>query len=193
MTAAGGEARAFGADLSDPQGPGQLVDQVVAAFGELHLLVASAANYERTPLASFDEGAWDRAHALNLRAPMLLARRAAQHLRQASGSMVVITDTSRRAPYRDYLPYGVSKAGAHQLMRQLAIELAPDVRVNAVAPGTVMPPDDMDKAQVTELVSEIPLGRAGSAQDVADAVLHLATASFITGQELVVDGGRSLA
>ena len=102
-----------------------------------------------------------------------------------------ITCVSRVAPYRDYLPYQVSKAGLHQLMRVLALELAPEVRVNAVAPGSVLPPEGLSDAEREALLAGIPLGRFGGPDDVARAVLHLATASHVTGQELIVDGGHT--
>jgi pteridine reductase len=98
---------------------------------------------------------------------------------------------SRRVPYRDYLPYQVSKAGLHQLMRVLALELAPEVRVNAVAPGSVLLPEGLSPAEREALLARIPLGRFGTSDAVAGAVLHLATTSHITGQGLVVDGAHS--
>ena len=94
---------------------------------------------------------------------------------------------------RNYLPYVVSKAATLQLMKALSLELAPDVRVNAVAPGTVLPPEDLDPKLASSIRSKIPMQRFGQASDVADAVVYLATSAFITGQQLVVDGGRSVA
>ena len=105
----------------------------------------------------------------------------------------MVTCSSTQTPMRNYLPYVVSKGATRQLMRTLALELAPEVRVNAVAPGTVLPPEDMTSEAVASLASRIPLGRIGRAEDVAEAVLFLVTAGFVTGQELFVDGGRSLA
>jgi pteridine reductase len=102
---------------------------------------------------------------------------------------VFVTCISRLAPYRDYLVYQASKAALHQAMRVLALELAPHVRVNAVAPGTVLPPPGMSEQAVAALVKDIPLGRVGSAQAVARAVVQLARSPFVTGTELVVDGG----
>jgi pteridine reductase len=129
---------------------------------------------------------------LNLGSPFALAHRAIPALRAAHGSIVFVTCTSATRPFRNYLPYVVAKGALRQLMRTLALELAPDVRVNAVAPGTVLPPEDMPGAAVDRLVAHIPLGRTGTAQDVADAVVYLARASFVTGDELIVDGGHVL-
>lgn len=191
IDAAGGEGQAFQADLSDFDQAEALVDRVLEAFGGLDMVVASAANFESRAFGSIDRAAAYRALDLNLLAPLALCQRAAPALREARGNIVLITCTSRLSPYRGYLPYEVSKAGAHQLMRVLALELAPDVRVNAVAPGTVMLPDEMDPDALAAEVGRIPLGHTGSGQDVADAVRYLAGADFVTGSELTVDGGRT--
>lgn len=189
---AGGEAILLQADLSDRSAARALVDHTLERLGGLDLLVSSAASFERVPLADIDDVAWDRSLGLNLTAPFVLAQRAAPALRAANGSMVLVTCASRHAPYRDYLPYQIAKAGLHHLMRLLALELAPDVRVNSVAPGSVLPPSDWPAARIDALADRIPLGRLGSGSDVADAVIFLARASWLTGTELVVDGGRSV-
>lgn len=189
---AGGKAQAFCADLHDRGQATELVDRVVAALGGLDMLVLSAANFDRVSIDDVDGPGWDRALDLNLSAPFFMAHRARTELRASKGNIVFITCTSRLSPYRNYLPYEVSKAAVHQLSKLLALELAPDVRVNAVAPGTVLPPTDMQEAALAEEVKRIPLGRVGTADAVADAVAYLASAEFVTGTELVVDGGRSL-
>jgi len=192
IAAAGGEGWAVAADLDDRKAARHLVDRTIEHFAGLDLLVLSAASFEATPLDTLDDAAWDRVLNLNLGAPFAMAQRATEALRAARGSLVFIGCTSRRAPFRDYLPYQVAKAGIHQMMRALSLQLAPEVRVNAVAPGSVLPPDEFDDSQLDALRRSIPLGRLGSAADVARAVLHLARSPFITGQELVVDGGRTL-
>jgi pteridine reductase len=188
----GGEAVPLQADLTDRAAARSLVDRAIAIWDGLDVLVLSAANYERVPFESIDDAAWDRALALNLSAPLMMVQRAAPALRTSRGNVVLVTCTSRLAPYRDYLAYQTSKAALHHVMRLLALELAPDVRVNAVAPGSVMPPPDWSSDQLAALVDRIPLGRIGRARDVADAVLYLASASWVTGTEIVVDGGRAL-
>ena len=193
IRALGGDAVALGADLADREQARALVDRAVEAFGGLDLLVPSAANFERIPYGGVDDAAWDRALSLNLTASFALAQRATPALRAARGSIVFITCSSATVPFRNYLPYVVSKGALRHLMRTLALELAPDVRVNAVAPGTVLPPADMDPAALARVVDRIPLGRSGTTQDVADAVLYLASAPFVTGQEIAVDGGRTVA
>ncbi len=188
-----GRARPYGADLQDASACGDLVDRVVADFGGLDLLVSSAAIFERVSLADVDVATWDRAMALNVRASFFLAQRARESLAEREGSIVILTCTSATLPYPDFLPYVVSKGAARQLMRALAIELAPRVRVNAVAPGTVLPPEATDAAALRTLAGRTLVKRLGSAQDVADAVLYLADARFVTGQEILVDGGVVLA
>jgi len=191
IRALGRAAFAHQADMLDRSAARALVDAAAHALGGLDLLVLSAASYEPGSLADTDDAAWDRTLALNLAAPFALAQRAAPLLRSSRGSLVLVTCGSRLAPHAGHVAYQASKAGLHQLMRTLAIELAPEVRVNAVAPGSVLPPDDWDDARVAQLTARIPLGRTGSARDVADAVLYLARSEWTTGTELVVDGGRS--
>ncbi len=193
LAASGSQAQLYCADLSQPEAARELIDEVTSAGAGLDLLVPSAANFERVELAAIDLAAWERALSLNLTASFLLAQQAAPALRASRGSLVFITCASVEAPYRHYLPYVVSKAGVYQMMRALALELAPWVRVNAVAPGTVLPPAEMSAEVLEQLRRRIPLQRLGSPEDVAEAVVFLAASSFITGQQLLVDGGRSLS
>src|SRR5262249_35785305 len=138
------------------------------------------------------DDSWDRTMALNLAAPLALAQHAAPSLRAAHGSIVLVTCASRLAPYRGYVAYQTSKAALYHLMRVLALERAPAVRVNATAPGTALPPEGWSEEQRSALEPRIPLGHVGRAEDVAGAVVHLARSEWITGTEIVVDGGRSL-
>ena len=140
-----------------------------------------------------DDAAFDRSLNLNLASPFALAHQAVPALRAARGSIAFITCSSASVPMRSYLPYIVSKGALRHLMKTLALELAPEVRVNAVAPGTVMPPPSYDAAAVQRLARAIPLARVGSPQDIARAVVFLSGSPFITGHELAVDGGRSVA
>lgn len=192
IQAAGGEAVLLGADLSRREEAGRLVDEAIEALGGLDVLALSAANFERVAFDEVDFEAWDRAMRLNLEAPFAMAHRARGALAAARGSIVFVTCVSATMPYKSYLPYVVSKGALRQLMRVMALEMAPDVRVNAVAPGTVLAPDQMSAEEVARLARRIPLGHVGEAEDAADAVLYLARAPFVTGQELVVDGGRTL-
>lgn len=190
---AGGNAELFQADITDRSAARALVDDCVRRFGGLDLLVLSAANFERIEFADLDDDAWDRSLGLNAASQFALAHQAAPALRQSRGNIVLITCSSTQTPMRNYLPYVVSKAATRQLMRALALELAPEVRVNAVAPGTVLPPLGTSDAVRDALTARIPLQRIGSAEDIAQAVVFLARSSFVTGHELVVDGGRTVA
>jgi pteridine reductase len=193
IRAAGSEAVALAADLSTRDAGRELVDRAVAQLGGLDVLVLSAAEFEPAQLGAIDDAAWDRTLGLNLATPFAIAQHAAPALRAGRGSIVGITCVSRLLPYRGYLPYEVSKAALWQMLRVLALELAPDVRVNMVAPASVLPPESMTEAQLDELRARIPLGRLGNASDIADAVLHLAQHEHMTGTEIVIDGGRTLA
>lgn len=192
IVAAGGTATAIGADLGDAQQVRQLVADAVQALGGLDVLVASAASYEPQAFDEVTEADFARSMALNVRAPMFLAQAAATELRRARGSIVLVTCTSPRAPYSGFASYIVSKGALQTLMRVLAVELAPEVRVNAVAPGTVLPPPSMPHESLARVVDATPLARVGEASDVADAVVYLATTPFVTGVEIAVDGGRSI-
>jgi pteridine reductase len=189
----GGQAQLVSADLSDRSAARSMVDEAVAALGGLDLLVASAAGFERVPYAEVDDAAWDRMLELDLTAQHVIAQRAVPALRAARGSIVFLTCSSATTPFKNHLPYVVAKGALRQLARTLALELAPDVRVNAVAPGTVLPPSDLPSDALERLRSRIPLGRIDGADDVASAVVYLAGATFVTGHEIVVDGGRSVA
>lgn len=193
IEAAGGQAALFQADLSDPSAAAALARRVTADLGGLEVLVPSAANFENVALDDIDDGHWERALMLNLRAPFELARAAAPALRASRGAIVFITGFGTEVPYTGYLPYLASKGALRQVMRTLALELAPEVRVNAVAPGTVLPPEDMTAEATEALVSKAPLRKVGAASDVAEAVAYLASAPYVTGQQLLVDGGRSVA
>lgn len=191
IESAGGRADLFSADLTDRAQARKLVDDVIDALGGLDLLVASAANFERIPYDDLDDDALTRALDLNLAAPFALAHQATPALRKSRGNIVFITCSSATAPFKNYLPYTVSKAALRHLMRTLSLELAPEVRVNAVAPGTVLPPASYSAEMVDKLARSVPLQRIGSPEDVVRAVLYLHDSPFVTGQELLVDGGRS--
>lgn len=193
IRAAGGQALALQADLQSRDAARGLVDRALEQLGGLDVLVLSAAEFEPAQLGAIDDATWDRTLGLNLATPFAMAQHAAPALRASGGSIVGITCVSRLLPYRSFLPYEVSKAALWQMLRVLALELAPDVRVNMVAPGSVLPPESMTQAQLEALRARIPLGRLGSASDVAGAVLHLAQHEHMTGTEIVVDGGRVLA
>ena len=187
---AGGEARVLGADLTVARDCEQLVDAAAVAFGALDVVVNSAAIMLRTPVGEVTVEEWDEMFALNLRAPYFISQRAAPHLARAQGAIVNIADLAAYETWPAYVPHGISKAGVVQMTRALARALAPDVRVNAVAPGAVLLPDDWDEAAADRMVATTPLARLGSPDDVVQAVLYLLAAHYVTGEVIVVDGGR---
>jgi pteridine reductase len=190
VTESGGRADAFGADLTLPDAPDALVEDVTRRFGSLDVLVNSAAVMERTPFGETSAAQWDRIIALNLRAPFLLAQAAAPHLRRSRGAIVNIADLAAFETWPGYIPHGVSKSGVVYLTKAMARVLAPDVRVNAIAPGTVLLPEDWAKDDEARLNETTPLKRRGSPEDVAAALLFLLDADYITGETIIVDGGR---
>jgi pteridine reductase len=180
------------ADLSEPAAGDVVIAAVRATYGRLDLLVNSAASFEARPLLDVDASAWDAVMDLNVRAPHLLVRAAAPLLRQSRGSVVNIADLAAFQPWTERPHHAVSKAALAHLTKIQARVLAPDVRVNAVAPGAVLPPDDLPQERRQALAAATPLERLGTPEDVVQAVLYLAHAPFVTGQILVVDGGRLL-
>lgn len=187
-------AAALQADLALPDGPAALAAAFRARFSRLDLLVNSAAAFDAIPLAETDAAAFDSQMELNARAPLLLTRALAPLLRRSGGSVVNVVDVGGGlVAWRGYAAYAASKAALARLTECLALELAPGVRVNGVAPGTVLWPESYPAARRRELARRIPLGRAGVPDDVAEAIRYLAGARFVTGAILPVDGGRHLS
>jgi pteridine reductase len=195
LGALGVQAFALAADLGQPDAVRRLAADVEARTGGVGLLVNSASNYLRTPFDAITESDWDASLDVNLKAPFLLAWTLGRAMRaRGEGCIVNLADWAGERPYRDYLPYCVSKAGVIALTKALAKELAPIVRVNAVAPGPVMLPEDFTPAATEAVRRATPLGRIGSPADVARAIRFLVEdAAFSTGSVLHVDGGRGIA
>jgi pteridine reductase len=190
IRANGGDAFAIGADLSDPGAAGRLVDETAAHWGVLDVLVNSAGIMRKTPVAEVTPADWDAVLAVNLRAPFFVAQAAARVMGDRGGVIVNISDLAGLETWRDYIPHGISKAGVIQMTRALAHALAPHIRVNAIAPGAVLLPAVWDEAAAAHLVATTPLRHLGSPEDVVGAVLYLIQADYVTGDTLVVDGGR---
>lgn len=190
LRSVGHAARQFQSDLADASSPAPLIASVTEQFGQLDLLVNSAAVMMRTPMGAVTVAQWDDMFALNLRAPFFLSQAAAPHLAATHGSIVNIADLAALETWPAYVPHGISKSGVIQMTRALANALAPDVRVNAVAPGAVLLPERWGDESRDHLVRTTPLRRLGRPADVAQAVLYLAAAEYVTGTTLVVDGGR---
>ena len=174
-----------------------LVEEAAARFGRLDALVNNASSFHATPLEELGAGAWDDLVGTNLRAPLFLSKAAAPHLRRARGAIVNIVDIHAERPLAGFLAYSVAKSGLAGLTRALALELAPEVRVNGVSPGAILWPEDGEAfppAERERITVQTPLRRTGTAEDIAGAVKYLVfDAPFVTGQVLAVDGGRSIA
>ena len=187
---AGGTATLFQTDLSQPNAPRTLVDEVAASLGALDVLVNSAAIMQRTPIASVTPAEWDAMFAINSRAPFFAAIAAHRHMATRGGAIVNIADLAALETWPAYIPHGLSKGVVVQMTRALARTLAPSVRVNAIAPGVIMLPEGWDPAAGERLRSTTPLKRLGSVNDVVGAVIYLLEADYVTGETIVVDGGR---
>ena len=184
-------------DLLDSSTWGRIVTETVDGLGGLDVLINSASVFlteEPDTIEAFDGVLWERMLRVNLIAPAGLAHHAARHLRKSGDGLVVnICDAATDRPWKAHLAYQSSKAGLECLTRTLARALAPEVRVNGVAPGLAVFPDSYTAEQRDRLIQRVPLGRAGSPEDVASMVCHLATSSrYVTGEIIRVDGGRGL-
>ena len=194
--AEGVEAETFMADLgASADEAKRLVEEVDRRWGRLDVLVNSAAIFTRTPFEAVDEATWDRTLAVNLKGPFFTAWHAAGLIRRSGGGSIVnMADWAGLRPYKHYLPYVISKGGIITMTKALAKELAPDIRVNAVAPGPVLMPEDMPEETIGRVIEGTLLERLGSPADVVEAVVFLvARTDFVTGHVLVVDGGRLIA
>lgn len=189
---AGGRAMLFQADLSQPEAPESLVNDVLAKLGTLDVLVNSAAIMRRTPLDSVTPAEWDETFAINARAPFFAALAAHRHMTERGGAIVNIADLAGLETWPAYVPHGLSKTVVVQMTRSLAKTLAPSVRVNAVAPGVIMLPEGWEAETGERLRRTTPLRRLGSANDVVGAVIYLLEADYVTGETIVVDGGRHI-
>lgn len=192
LRALGVRAAAIQADLSDPIAAQQLPQQAFDALGALDIVVNSAAMMMRTPVGDVSLAQWDAMFNLNLRAPFFIAQAAAPMLRARNGVIINIADLAAYETWPAYVPHGITKAGVVQMTRGLARALAPQVRVNAVAPGAVLLPDEWGTESAERLTITTPLARLGSAIDVAQAVVYLCEASYVTGEVIIVDGGRHI-
>jgi len=189
-----GSALRVRGDLLAPIAPQALVGAALQRFARLDFLVNNASAFYPTRLGEIEPGHWEELIGSNLRAPLFLAQAAAPQLALAGGAIVNIADIHAERPLKGYVVYSVAKAGLVALTRSLALELAPAVRVNAVAPGTIAWPENgqFEDGERARIVASTPLARTGTPEDVAQAVHFLCSAPFVTGQVLAVDGGRSV-
>jgi pteridine reductase len=188
----GQRAAAFSAELTDVAAIQKLVQGVASRFARLDILVNCAANFLETKFGETNEATWDASMNTNLRAPFFCAQAAAPHLAKSGRGVIInFADIGGLLGWTEYLPHSISKAGVIMLTRVLAKELGPAVRVNAIAPGTITMPGDPPEWQA-DFVRRAPMRRTGRPEEIADAVIYLVGAEFVTGHVLVVDGGRTL-
>jgi pteridine reductase len=187
----GGRAECFGADLADAEAARALPERVVGQFGRLDVLVNSAAIMQRLGFEETTPEQWDAIHNLNLRSVFFCTQGAARALRATGGKVVNMADLAGLEPWPGFVAHSTSKAGVVMLTKVLALSLAPEVTVNAIAPGAVLVPEDYSPEERDRLVRSTPLHRLGSPSDVIAALLYLLEGGdFVTGEVLVVDGGR---
>lgn len=181
------------ANLNDHDAPKKMVQFAIDAFGQLDLLINNASSFYPTVVGEATLAQWDDLMASNLKAPFFLAQAAQPYLMKTQGSIVNIVDIHAEKPLKDYPIYCAAKAGLVMMTKSLAKELGPEIRVNAVAPGAILWPEELADDVKQEIVSRTALKRKGSPEDIAKAVRYLSEdAGYVTGQILAVDGGRSL-
>jgi pteridine reductase len=187
----GRRAVAICADLTRLSEIQKLFAQTADHFGGLDILVNSAANFVQTEFSATTESTWSESLDTNVKAPFFCSQVAAPLLKRSRGVIINFADVGAFLAWPGYIPHCISKAGVVMLTKCLAKELVPDVRVNAIAPGTITMAGDPPEWEA-DFTRRAPLGRAGRTDEVADAVMYLVTATFVTGQVLILDGGRSL-
>ena len=182
------------AELLAPVAPRALVSAALETFGRLDLVVNNASSFFPVAVGAMEPSHWEELVGSNLRAPLFIAQQAAAELAKQDGSIINIVDIHAERPLKGYALYSIAKAGLAAMTRALALELAPRVRVNGVAPGAIVWPEDGQFAdpERARILASTPLARMGSPQDVAHAVHFLACAPYVTGQIVAVDGGRSI-
>jgi pteridine reductase len=187
-------ADTLGADLCDPAAPAAMIEQIRHRHGRLDVLVNNASSFYPTPMETADEGAWDELMGSNLKGPFFLAKAAEPLLREAGGCIVNLVDIHAERPLAGHPIYCMAKAGNAMMVKTLARELGPEVRVNGIAPGAILWPEQgLDAAAKATIVERTALSRAGRPDDIGRTLLFLVRdAPYITGQIIAVDGGRTL-
>lgn len=193
IEAAGGRARIHVADFEQPEAAERLAKEALAESDRIDLLVNNASIWPRAPIGTTGPEDLDRVLAINLRAPFLLALAIGRDMkRNGKGAIVNILDWSYERPYADQVPYAISKAGLAAATLGLARALAPQVRVNGISPGPILPAEGMGREAIDPIIRAVPLGRFGAPEDIAEGVVFLARSSYVTGTILRIDGGRAL-
>lgn len=184
------------ADLLEIDGLPGLVDLAVKQFGQLDVLINNASSFFSTPLDRCTTQAWDDLVGSNLKAPLFLSQAAAAYLKQQHGCIINIVDIHTERPLKNYVIYNAAKGGLMSLTKSLAVELAPEIRVNGISPGPILWPEDgewADESARQQIINRTLLKRTGEPSDIAKTACFLiADAPYITGQIIAVDGGRSI-
>ena len=188
-----GSAEVVVADITDPGAPSAIVVAVSGRYGRLDVLVNNASTFYPTPIGKVDQRHWDDLVGTNLKAPLFLSQAAADSLRQSGGCIINMVDIHARRPMPDHPVYTAAKAGLAGLTLSLARDMGPKIRVNGIAPGAVLWPEgEVDDSARRAILAQTCLGRAGSPEDIVQCALYLATAPYVTGPIIAVDGGRSI-
>ena len=185
-------AIALGADLAEPAQLEELARRACEAYARLDILVNNASSFYPTPFGEIDQRVWDDLLASNYRAPLFLSQACLPALRQARGCIVNLTDIYAEIPLNRHSVYCSAKAANQMLVRSLALELAPEIRVNGIAPGAILWPEQETAQNHDAILKQIPLARCGTPRVIADTVLFLVTNDYVTGEIVRVDGGRQL-
>lgn len=193
IEAAGGVAALIQADLSSVSEVRRLGEEAPQSFGPIDILVNNASIFPAERFEEVDEELWETAIAINLRAPFFLSQQMGAAMKARGGGVIInLADLAGIQSWSSYAAHSISKAGVIHLTKVAARALAPEVRVAAIAPGTVLPPESLTTEQIAELAVRAPLQRNGSPEDVVRALFYLLSAEFVTGEVLAVDGGRLL-
>jgi NAD(P)-dependent dehydrogenase (short-subunit alcohol dehydrogenase family) len=189
----GGVASLHRADFALPGAADQLAAEILRLHPAVRLLVNNASVWKKQPIEQLDQPEIEASLRVNLVAPMLLSAALGRAMRSHGGGAIVnLLDWSIKRPYADYIPYTIAKAGLAAATRGLARALAPEVRVNALAPGPILLREGATEEERAAVIRSVPMGRIGTPEEVAQAVVYLAGATFVTGTILSIDGGRSL-
>lgn len=187
-----GSASVVQGDLLDFAALPELLENTLQATGQLDILVNNASTYYPTPMDEATESQWDDLFGINAKAPFFLSQAAAAELRRRQGCIINMVDIHAQRPNKDFPIYSMAKAAKAMMVQSLAKELAPEVRVNGVAPGAILWPEgELGESAKLNTLPRIPLARAGRPEDIAQTVLFLATSDYISGQIIAVDGGRT--
>ena len=178
-------------DLNDVNNYQSFCNEVLNKYGKVDVLINNASSFFATPLSKNNMSDWDDLINSNVKGPLALTKHLVENLKENSGDVINLSDAMVTKGMKNYSIYAIAKGGLETLTKSLAKELAPDIRVNAVAPGAILLPSD-GSSNEEKLISSIPLGRIGNEEDISSAVFHLYKNKYITGQILRVDGGRSL-